>query len=147
MSARLSLSLRLLQHSMPSNSVPDMFHAGSPAVRQVSRCTWDSMNGGSTSFPPRSTVSSPGSGVSFSPKRSNFPSATRKSTGFSAFSGSAFVNSIFLSFSAAAGAASRLPLRAGQNKKRGSPHKESRARTHVRIRRYPQSLEASLDLS
>ncbi len=45
-SSRVTSFLRSDQIWMPSNSVPDAFHRGCPAVSVVSRCTWDSTKGG-----------------------------------------------------------------------------------------------------
>ena len=69
------------QHWIPSNKVPVRFQRGRPAVRQVSRCTWDSTKGGSTILPAQSvTVSSPGMGSKLGAICANFPSVTRMST-------------------------------------------------------------------
>lgn len=50
-SSWLSRALRWAQRSMPSNSVPERFHSGWPAVWVVSRWMCGSMNGG-TARPP-----------------------------------------------------------------------------------------------
>ena len=83
-------SFRRLQQWIPSKRVPDWFQTGSPAVRQVSRWTWDSMKGGSASFPVQSRVSSPGRGARPGPISSNKPLVTRMSVGVVWFSRKTF---------------------------------------------------------
>ncbi len=91
-----SFSLRRLQVSIPSNRVPERFHFGSPAVRQVSRCIWDSIKGGSASLPPISTASSPSSGLKSLAISVKTPSLMRISLFSSLFSIYTFFINIYI---------------------------------------------------
>ncbi|MNL36818.1 hypothetical protein D3C87_1589270 [compost metagenome] len=63
-SSAVIVTLRSLQHSMPSNSVPLMFQRGSPAVSVASRWICGSTKGGITRLPPASRSSGPRVGAS-----------------------------------------------------------------------------------
>lgn len=77
-SSWLSSALRWAQRSMPSNSVPERFHSGWPAVWVVSRWMCGSMNGG-TARPPAPSRRSPASSAacSIGTRAAIRPSATR----------------------------------------------------------------------
>ncbi|KOT01399.1 hypothetical protein DM50_3034 [Burkholderia mallei] len=60
MSSCVIVALRCAQRSIPSNSVPLMFHSGSPAVSTASRWMCGSTSGGITSLPSASITSARG---------------------------------------------------------------------------------------